>query len=63
MLRKVEIADYLQQVHLIIKNEATWMSTYFEVSSSTPIVNCLEQVLITDHHQQILEKGFHPLVT
>lgn len=63
MLRKIEISDYLQQVHLIIKNEATWISTYFEVSSSTPIVNCLEQVLIKDHHQQMLEKGFHSLVS
>jgi hypothetical protein len=50
MLRRLEIADYLQQVHHIIINESKWIETYFEASSGTPIVNCLEQVLITDHH-------------
>ena len=63
LIKKYEIPDYLRFVLSIIQNEKAWTENYIDKRSLTDIIQSLEKVLIVDHYQAILERGFHEMVT
>ncbi|CDW72810.1 cullin-4b isoform 2 [Stylonychia lemnae] len=62
LINKLEIPIYLHKIYDIIENESLIVKLYLNERTLDLTLNTLEQVLIKDHIQQILEKGFAQLV-
>jgi len=63
LLKKYEIPDYLRFVLHLIQTESKWMDLYFDRRTQSELLSTMERVLIADHFQSILDRGFHELFT
>jgi hypothetical protein len=46
----------------VLENEVILLDHYFDKRTLHPLINALEEVLIKDHHNEILENGFPTLL-
>jgi transposase len=63
LLKKYEVPDYLRFVLHLIQTESKWMDLYFDRRTQSELLSTMERVLIADHFQSILDRGFHELFT